>query len=111
MYEHRFLCTHSCFDLKSLLSVTVIDVDDPDLKATTVMPPTRVLEQSVQRKRQRPPTESTEAVADRNHKKVKVKVHPSTNLWQMPFLPLFHCVLQSTLNGEAHPLPHSKKVP
>jgi anthranilate/para-aminobenzoate synthase component I len=59
--------------LESLLSVPVIDVDHPDLKETAVMPPTQVLEQSVQRKRQRPPEQSTEAVAEREHKKFKIK--------------------------------------
>jgi hypothetical protein len=60
--------------LKTLLSVPVIDVDDPDLKETTMVPPTHVLAQSVQRKRQRLPKDSTQAVAVRNQKKRKIKV-------------------------------------
>ena len=60
--------------LKALLSVPVIDVDDPDLKETTMVPPTHVLAQSVQRKRQRLPKDSTQAVAVRNQKKRKIKV-------------------------------------
>ena len=53
----------------------MVDVDDPNLKETNVLPPTQVLKQSVQRKRQRLPKDSTQAVAVRKHKKIKQEVN------------------------------------
>jgi len=44
---------------------------DPGLKETTMMPSTLVPEQSAQRKRQRPPEGSMEAIAEPKPKKVK----------------------------------------